>query len=564
MLLSIHVRNFALITDANITLGDGLNILTGETGAGKSILIDAVNVALGGKVSKAAVRADADYALVELVFIVTDENCIKELNSMDIYPEDSSIIISRKIINGRSICKINDETVTAAKVRAATSILIDIHGQHEHQSLINKSKHLDILDEYCKDKFKDTKTRLEEAYKEYTRLGNELDKFELDEDERLREIDFLKYEINEIKNASLKAGEEEELNVQFKKLSNGKDIADALNEASGLIEYDNYDGAGEHIERAIKYLKDAAGLDPGIEQIAKQLESVDDILSDVCHDINEYMDSFTYDEKALSDIEKRLDLIHGMQAKYGATYEKIMQALSEKEDRLTMLEQFEVKKAETEDAYVKAESLVMGYASQISEIRKRESASLTGLIKAALKDLNFLDVQFYMNFSKKDGVSKNGYDEVEFLISTNPGEDLKPLGEVASGGELSRIMLAIKTVLADSDEIETLIFDEIDTGISGRTAQKVAEKLGLIAVKHQVICITHLPQIAAMADMHFRIMKTVENNKTVTKINELNNEQQVEELARILGGALITDAVIENAREMKALVKEYKQKNLKI
>lgn len=560
MLLSIHVKNFALINDANITLGDGLNILTGETGAGKSILIDAVNVALGGKTAKTVVRSGADSALVELVFIENREERIALLETMDIYPEDGTIIISRRVFNGRSVCKINDETVTAAKIRKATELLIDIHGQHEHQSLLNKSKHLEILDEYCRDKFGDIKDKLEDAYKEYTRLGDELDNFEINDDERLREIDFLKYEINEITAASLKEGEEEELTNEFRKLSNGRSIAQHLSEAVSLIGYDSYDGAGERIGRAVKYLREASQLDSDLEEITSQLESVDDILSCVCRDINEYTDNLVYDPKTLSEIEKRLDVIHNMQAKYGSTVEKILSALEEKQNRLDMLAQFEVRKAEVEDAYVEAESKVMAYASQISNIRKKESVVLTELIKQTLKDLNFLEVQFYMNFSKKDGVGRNGYDELEFLISTNPGEELKPLGQVASGGELSRIMLAIKTVLADSDDIETLIFDEIDTGISGRTAQKVAEKLGLIAIKHQVICITHLPQIAAMADNHFRIMKTVENGKTVTKINELDVSEQTEELARLLGGAVITDAVLNNAREMKNLVTDFKNK----
>lgn len=560
MLLSIHVKNFALIDDANITLGDGLNILTGETGAGKSILIDAVNVALGGKTGRNAVRNGADSAFVELVFAEEDEARIEMLGMMDIYPEDGTIIVTRRIFNGRSVGKINDETVTASKLRAVTSLLIDIHGQHEHQSLLSRTKHLEILDEYCGGKIEGIKAELEEAYKEYVRLGNELDNFEIKEDERIREADFLKYEINEIEKASLREGEEEELTNEFRKLSNGRSIAEALSEALSLIGYDSYDGAGEHIGRAEKYIREASQLDSGLEQISAQLESVDDILIGVCRDINEYTDSLVYDAGRLSEIEKRLDQIHDLQAKYGSTVESIMQKLDEKQERLMMLEQFETRKTETEDAYVEAESRVMAYASQISEIRKKEAVILTELVKNTLRDLNFLEVRFYMNFSKKDEVTRNGYDDLEFLISTNPGEELKPLGQVASGGELSRIMLAIKTVLADTDDIETLIFDEIDTGISGRTAQKVAEKLEVIAKSHQVICITHLPQIAAMADNHFRILKTIKNGKTVTEIEALDEAEQIKELARLLGGAEITDTVFENAREMKRLVNEYKNK----
>ena len=560
MLLSIHVKNFALIDDANITLGNGLNILTGETGAGKSILIDAVNVALGGKTGKNAVRNGEDSAFVELVFWEDDKARLELLSAMDICPEDGTIIVSRRILNGRSIGKINDETVTASKLRAVTALLIDIHGQHEHQSLLSKTKHLEILDEYCGEKLKKIKEKLEEAYKEYVKLGNELDSFEIKEDERIREADFLKYEINEIKKASLREGEEEELTNEFRKLSNGRSIAEALNEVLSLIGYDSFDGAGEKLVRALKHIREACQLDSQLEQISGQLEAADDILTDVCRDISEYSDLLVYDSGRLSELEKRLDLIHDLQAKYGPTIEKIIYRLEEKQERLELLEQFEIRKAETEDAYIEAESKVMAYASQISEIRKKESIILTGLVKNTLKDLNFLEVQFYMNFSKKDEVTRIGYDDLEFLISTNPGEELKPLAQVASGGELSRIMLAIKTVLADSDDIDTLIFDEIDTGISGRTAQKVAEKLKVIAKSHQVICITHLPQIAAMADNHFRILKTVKSGKTVTRIESLDESEQTLELARLLGGAEITDTVLENAREMKRLVNEYKNK----
>ena len=559
MLSTIHVKNFALIDEANVELGAGLNILTGETGAGKSILIDAVNAALGGKMSRDIIGKHGDHSLIELIFVIDDPGKIELLNQTDIYPEeDGTLILSRRITENRNVCKINDETVTLSRLKSVTGLLIDIHGQHEHQSLLHRQKHLEILDEFAVYKVGQLKEELADSYRRYRKSQLALSQFEMDEDKRLREMDFLQFEIREIEEAHLKEGEEEELAARFKRMNNAGKIVEKLQEVLGSIGYEGRDSAGEQIDRSLRAMTPITGFDETIEGFYAQLEDVDSILSGLCREINDYLGEMSFDSREMQEIENRLDTIRSIQAKYGADYTKVMESLEEKQARLTDLEEFEERKAAAVKQFAEAKKETEELSARLSEIRKVEAYHLTEAIRTALVDLNFLEVQFSMEFGRSEQLSANGYDEMEFLISTNPGEELKPLGQVASGGELSRIMLAIKAVLADVDQIDTLIFDEIDTGISGRTAQKVSEKLNYIGRSHQVICITHLPQIAAMADNHYRIEKSVVNGRTVTHIDHLTTEQEINELARILGGAVITDTVLESAREMKELAGQKK------
>lgn len=547
MLLDLHVKNLALIERADIEFGDGLNILTGETGAGKSIIIGSVNIALGGKVPRDIIRTGADYAYIELVFSVTDPAKAELLKEMDVFPDgDGMVIISKKIMPSRSVSKINDETVTAAKLRSITSLLIDIHGQHEHQSLLYKSKHLEILDAYAKSQTQSLKQNIADLYHEYMAVKERLESLSMDQESRLREADFCRFEIDEIENAGLKEGEEEELSREYRRFMNAQKIAAGLSAAYDAV-------GGDGISRALKEVNLIADYDEKLQNIRSQLYDVDSIISDVTRDIADYMDDMSFDEEEYFRIEKRLDLIHNLQAKYGDTVEKILASMEEKKKKLDELENHDLICRQLEKELFETEHKLDGFSQELSEIRKKASGALTKKIKESLADLNFIDVEFTMTFKRLDHYTPGGFDEAEFMISTNPGETPKPLGAVASGGELSRIMLAVKTVLADSDEIPTLIFDEIDTGISGRTAQKVSEKLSYISKTHQVICITHLPQIAAMADTHFEIAKHVVDKKTVTTIRPLEETEMVNELARLLGGAQITDTVYQNAKEMKIL-----------
>ncbi|EHI61064.1 MAG: DNA repair protein RecN [Hungatella hathewayi] len=549
MLLDLHVKNLALIERAEISFEEGLNILTGETGAGKSIIIGSVNMALGGKVPKDIIRQGAEYAYVELIFRVTEPEKIALLQAMDVeLPEDGTLIISKKIMPSRSVSKINDMTVTAAKLKEITSLLIDIHGQHEHQSLLYKSKHLQILDAYAKSRTNPIKNTIAQTYRSYQELQERIKSLSMDRESRLREADFCRFEIEELENADLREGEEEELTVLYRKFQHGQKIMEGLSAADRAL-------SSESISVALKEVDRVAEFDEALGPIRDQLYDADSIIRDIIHDVSSYIDSFSFDEEEYERIGERLDVIHGLQAKYGDDISDIMVQLEEKRKRLEELENHDMILAELESELAETERMLEAQSQELSTVRQEAAGVLVDRIRQGLEDLNFIDVRFDMKFEKLDHYTSGGYDEAEFLISTNPGEPVRPLGMVASGGELSRIMLAIKAVLADTDEIPTLIFDEIDTGISGRTAQKVSEKLSYIGKSHQVICITHLPQIAAMADAHYEIVKSAVDGRTTTTIRQLDYEQMIQELARLLGGAEITDAVYDNAREMKELAK---------
>lgn len=550
MLQNLHVKNLALIDETEVEFGPGLNILSGETGAGKSIIIGSINLALGEKVQKEMLRDNGESALVELIFFVEDADTIEAIRALDIEMEDDTVILSRKITGGRAIGRINGEAVSASKMKAVASLLIDIHGQHEHQSLLSKKKHLEILDTFAKEALGDKKEKLTQCYQEYRKLKDELEHANLDGEERARELSFLEYEVKEIEEAQLTVGEDEELEAVFRKYSNGKKIMDAVGAANAATSEDD-ESASERIGRALRELASVSGYDERVKEMEEQLTEIDNLLSDFNHELASYLSDEEFDEETFYETEKRLDLINHLKSKYGNTIADILKYGEEKVERITVLNDYDAYLAGLQKNVSEKEKQLEQLSKKVSDIRKKESKKLTESIKNALLDLNFLDVQFTMEFAETD-YTANGIDDAQFLISTNPGEPVKPLGKVASGGELSRIMLAIKTVMA-SDKIGTLIFDEIDSGISGRTAQMVSEKMNVLGKSHQIICITHLPQIAAMADSHFLIEKSVENQATVSKIHKLTDEQSVEELARMLGGVEITDTVLENAREMKQM-----------
>ena len=431
-------------------------------------------------------------------------------------------------------------------------MLLDIHGQHEHQSLLYKSKHLEILDAYVKAQTQPAKKKMEEEYKNYCILKKRLSSFEMDHDARLREADFLRFEIQEIEEGNIKEGEEEELTARYRRFSHARRIAENLNEAYDSLQADA-------VTRALRSVEQVTEYDEALQSIRDQLYDAEAILSDAGREISAYISSMEFDEESWRQTEERLDQIHSLQNKYGASVLAIQASLEEKRKRLEELQNYDAFREQTEKKLKISTDHLCRLCTDLSEIRKKASVELVKRIRSGLLDLNFLDVEFDMEFETLDHFTPDGWDEVQFLISTNPGQPMRPLKDVASGGELSRIMLAIKTVLADSDEIPTLIFDEIDTGISGRTAQKVSEKLSYIAGSHQVICITHLPQIAAMADIHFEILKSASEGSTATTIERLGREKSIRELARLLGGAQITEAVLKNAHEMKDLADQTKK-----
>lgn len=560
MLLNLHIKNLALIEELEMDFSDGLNIMTGETGAGKSIIIGSIELALGGKVDKGFLREGTEESLAELLFSVS-ENQANEMESLGISAEDGEVILSRRITGGRAVNKINGETVPVSKLKEAAAHLIDIHGQHEHQSLLNKKKQLEILDKYASAELNGPKTELKGAYQEYCSLKKELSESSSDSEARARELSFLSFEVNEIEEASLIIGEDESLEEEYKKLTHGRKIMDAVSEVHGLCGYETYDSAGEAIGKAFRALCGVTAYDENLNGLCEQLGIIDSLLNDFVRDLAEYMDDFDFSEERLHQIEERLNLINKLKMKHGKTIEAVLDIKAEKEARIEKLQNYDLYLEKLQKDLADVEEKVDTLCGKISEIRKDAAKVLSKQITEHLAELNFLDVRFEIQMERLENYSANGYDETEYMIAVNVGESLKPLAKVASGGELSRVMLALKTVLADKDEVESIIFDEIDTGISGRTAQKVSEKMALIGRNRQVICITHLPQIASMADAHFLIEKTVQGQITTTGIRRLKEAEQVTELARMLGGVEITEKVLENAQEMKQQAKELKAKN---
>lgn len=556
MLENLHVKNLALIEEEDITFLDGLHILSGETGAGKSIILGALGLALGGKVSKEMLRDGDKEALVEAVFRVTRESQRKQLAALDVEPYDDQIILSRKITESRSVAKINGEMVPAVKMKQVGDIFLDIHGQNDHQSLLHKKKHLEMLDEYAKSEVQPLKERMQTAYKRYAQKQQEWQDADRMDGDREREISFLEYEVHEIADANLQVGEDERFENQYRRLSNSKRIMEALGEAQQMSA--GVDGASDQIGRAIQRLHQVVVYDEALSPMLDSLSDIDSLLSDFNRDLSQYMSEAEFDEELFAQIDGRLNEINRLKDKYGSTIEQILAAKEEKEERLQKLQHYEAYLAKLSEECKQAKKEAEDAAFALSSMRQHYAKELSKKVEDALLDLNFLDVHFSMEFLQAEKIGMDGYDDAQFMIRTNPGEPVRPLKDIASGGEMSRIMLAIKTVLAEHDDIDTLIFDEIDAGISGRTAQAVSEKLHLVAKEHQVICITHLPQIAAMADHHYLIQKDVIGNETISSIEALSYHDSIKELARMLGGTTITQTVLDNAKEMKELAQQKK------
>lgn len=551
MLQSLHVKNIALIDDVEIDFTKGLNILTGETGAGKSILIDSVNFALGARMPKDIVRQDAEYALCELVFSVEDDRTIRALKNMDINLDENQVILQRRISSSKSVCKVNGESVPLSVLKEVATYLIDVHGQHEHQSLLSKKNHKLLLDEFSGEDLTKELCKLKETYINYKELEKEYEEAVSANGSRQSDIDYIEFVIDEISNANLTEGEDDRLETDYKRMNNAKRIAETISQVMSATSSDA-DGAGSMISYALSSLKQAASLDDGANGLYEQLIEIEGLVSDFNRSIQDYEESLEFSQEEFYACEDRLNEINRLKNKYGNSIKEILNRLKSEQDKLDKLNDYDsyienlgLKKQASYDILVNA-------CEKISEIRRKEAVVLSKDISDALGNLNFLDSRFEIVVNSNiDNIASDGCDDVEFMISTNPGEELKPLTLVASGGELSRIMLALKSVLAKRDSIETLIFDEIDTGISGMTAQKVADRMAYIGLSHQVICITHLPQIASHATTHFLIEKEATKGRTKTMVSMLNYDESVEELARMLAGEEITETVRKNAREMK-------------
>lgn len=561
MLQQLYIKNVALINEALIEFDKGLNILSGETGAGKSIVIGSLAFVLGARATKDFIKKEEDFANVKALLTLKSESLKNEIRELgvEIDDEDSSVLIDRTYNkNGRNVCKVNGRPATLGMIKEICEKLIDIHGQHEHQSLLNPSKHILLLDRFCENELLEHKENLARFIKEYKLILKKISELSMGKD-REELIDFFNYQISEIENANLLKDEEEKLLEDRNILSKSERIKKLYTNSIELLNGTEELSALDRVSIALTNIEEIKQIDSSKEKIYDDMQEVYAKLEDIIHSIKKGNDSIDFDEIRLNEIEARLDLIQKLKRKYGSTIEEILKFKEETNAKLDSLINSEQK---LNNLYVKKEELekqikVTCYA--MSDIRKEKAKYLEKNIEKHLFELNMQNSRFKIDIKPKDTFNQNGFDKVEFLICTNLGEDLKPLSKIASGGEMSRVMLSLKAVLSFVDTIDTFIFDEIDSGISGRTAQKVAEKMSLLSRNNQIICITHLPQIAAMSDEHFLINKLSDDKNTTTSIVKIEGDEIVNEIARMTGGASITKHTLASAKEMLQQAKILKQ-----
>ena len=555
MLQNLFVKNLALIDETEVEFGPGLNILTGETGAGKSLLLGSVNLALGGKYSADMLRSGAKSGLVELTFTIEDERIRRQLEQLDLFPEDGCLTLSRRLMEGRSGSRSTGETVRARGLRDAASMLIDIHGQHDNQTLLHRKNHLALLDLYAKEETAPLRKEMAEKFRAYQELCRKKEGSALDDESRRKEAALAEFEVKEILEAELVPGEDEELEELYRRMTESRKVTESVAETYQYTGEDAGGSASDFLSRAIRSMQDAAEFADAGSRLCDELGVIVSLVNGFYRALSEGGKSFEFSEEEFRDTEDRLNLINHLKAKYGKTISEIQAYCEEKQQRLSELEDYDAFMRELDSRIEEALQKVEDTAEKLHRVREEAAEVFAAEIQKQMTELNFLDARLEIRISDAGHYSANGKDDAEFYFSANPGEPMKPLGSVASGGELSRVMLAVKTVLADEEDTPTLIFDEIDTGISGITAGKVGEKLRLIGKSRQVICITHLPQIAAAADSHFLIEKETDGKSVKTDITLLDEEASVRELARMLGGANVTDRILESAGEMKELAK---------
>lgn len=553
MLQNLHVKNLALIDETEVEFGPGLNILTGETGAGKSILLGSVGLALGGRYNPSMLRSGAKNGLVELSFTVDNDKLAGQLEELDIFPEGGLVTLSRKLMEGRSVSRINGETVNAAVLRKAAGLLIDIHGQHDSQTLLERKNHLALLDLCGKEEICSLKEQMAAVFDQYQKLLRKVEHSSMDEESRRKELALAEFEVKEIEEASLVPGEDSEVEEVYRRMTESRKVTESVAETYRYTGEDVRSNASDCLSRAIRAFQEAGEFDESGGQLYSQLLEIDSLLNDFNRELSEYAKSFEFSEEEFREKEDRLNLLNHLKAKYGNSVSDILEYCSQKKQRIKELNDYDTFMRQLEEQLKTARDEAEKAAAALHRVRASRAVSFAEEIMEQMKELNFLDARLEIRLKDTGRLSAGGRDEAEFYLSTNPGEPMKPLSDIASGGELSRVMLAVKTVLADEEDTPTLIFDEIDTGISGITAGKVGERLRLIGKSRQVICITHLPQIAAVADRHFLIRKEAESGQVKTELAVLDREASVSELARMLGGSRITGRILESAREMKEL-----------
>ena len=556
MLEHLHIKNVALIKESEISFGEGLNILTGETGAGKSMVIDSLQFALGGRAGKDFLRHGEKMASVEALFAVQSRSLQEKLEENGIEPEeDGSVLITRTLSEtGKSVCRVNGSTVTVGMLKEFAEDLIDIYGQHEHQSLLNPSKHIRLLDRFCGAGFGDAMEEYKKSFLALKEIDKQLEALMGDESRREQRMDILSFQKEEIEAASLKLGEEEELLEQKKRLGSMEKLMRLTGESLALL-YDGNDrmpSACDQLGDALANLQEAAEYDNTLTSFADALADAYAAVEDTARELKREAEKQENDPAALEEIEERLQVIYKLKRKYGGTVEAVLAFYGKVAEELDFLANSNEKAAEWMAAKEKEQKKLAAYAETLTARRKDTAEQVAEQIEKALQDMEMKGARFHIQIDEKTDWTADGKDKVEFLISANAGEGLKPLSKIASGGEMSRVMLALKTVLVDADDIGTFIFDEIDTGVSGRTARKVGEKMRFLGKKRQILCITHLPQIAAMADSHFLIEKESNGAETTTKVTPLSEEGSVGEVARLMGGSDVTETTLAAARELIA------------
>ncbi len=561
MLRQLTINNIAVIENAQIEFLSGFNVLTGETGAGKSIIIDSLNMLKGERASKTIIRSGETKAKVSGIVDVSEEvsDIIREETGID--APDGEIMISREItLDGKNNIRINGEVVTLAVLKKIGDIIINIHGQHDNTSLLSKKVHVEFLDRFGSGEILSKLDEYKKIHKEYIDTMNKLNSLSDSEQDKARRIDMLKFQIDEISSCDLHIGEEEELIERKNVLENSQLISESVQEAYSSI-YDNDYGqsAYDTLWNGINRIEKAASIDSSLEKIHSSLSDAGYMIEDSLRELKRYIDNLSYDRGEMDEIEERLDIIYSLKRKYGNSIEdilsyceKISLELDTIENSYELIEKLKTRLETLEKERENAAAL-------LTDARRKWGDKLSKLIMTELSDLDMSKVKFSVSITPCD-FRENGADDIEFLICTNVGEDFKPLTKIASGGELSRVMLAIKSVLSDCESADTLIFDEVDTGVSGHAAQSLGVKLYDMSKKAQVLCITHLPQIAAMADNHYLIEKNVENDRTVTRVTLMDTSERIDELSRTLGGAAITDITRQNAQELLSQAKGYKTK----
>ena len=560
MLSLLHIENIALIQSADIRFEPGFNVLTGETGAGKSIVIDSIGAVLGERTSRELIRTGAKSALVTAVFTQVPPLPWLEENGFPTGEEE--LLLQRELQgDGRNVCRIDGKLVTVAQLRELGRQLLNIHGQHDGQQLLDPASHLGYLDQFggCQPLLES----YQEAYRKWHDIRREMDKLQMDEAERSRRVDTLNYQIQELERAQLKAGEDEELSARRTLLRSAGRLMEAVQSAEFALSGDeDRDGACSLIAQAEGEVQGVSSISPELSELSEKLTALRCAADDAADTLRDLSRSFDFSPGELDQVEERLDLLYRLRKKYGPTVEDMLDYLDRCRKELDQIQYADDTLARLEKDLKKAQKEAARRGEVLSQARREAAGALQARVQEELRQLDMPKVQFQTEFTPKGGeagMDETGLDEVQFLMSANLGEALKPIQKVASGGELARIMLALKNVLAEGDQIGTLVFDEVDTGVSGRAAQKVAEKMAQVARGKQVLCVTHLPQIAAMADTHFSVQKGEREGRTYTRLERLDRSQRREELARLIGGASITPSLLESAEELLRQAEQQKQ-----